>query len=155
MASQWRISDQRAFVLGDVISSSVDFRTVELKVQGGTPYESGVELDPSLAKTAGGGKLPSLLRGRRTPKLYVKLQYLRRNVLEVCNTLPDVLVTPVSYLPFLSYARCTMADELLRDRHDEQDAAPICSPTLSLFLQTVDYPDIMDVLRVIYCAFSY
>ncbi|XP_065834088.1 nephrocystin-1-like [Oscarella lobularis] len=158
-------------------------RTVELPVHGGTPYESGIELNPggagariaaaaaaatataSVSATTGGGggrgagrsqssshnsstkRRSNFFRGNRTPKLYVKLQHLKRNVLEVCNTLPHILIAPVSYLPFLSYSRYIMADELLRDRPNEQDARPICSPILSILLQSVNYPDIMDVLR--------
>ncbi|XP_062509468.1 nephrocystin-1-like [Corticium candelabrum] len=122
-------------------------KTRELKVNGGTPYESGIEVDPALTTKPSGKRFTSLLRTSRTPRLFVKLQYLRRNVIDVCNMLPDVLITSVNYIPFISYYRQVMADELLLDRTDEQDASPICSPVLSVFSQAIDQPDIMDVLR--------
>jgi nephrocystin-1 len=122
-------------------------KTLELKVNGGTPYESGIEVDEALAAKPPGGRFQSLLRTSRTPRLFVKLQYLRRDVMETSNMLPEILVTAASYVPFISFYRQVMAEEFLRDRADEQDASLVCSPVLSVFSQAIDHPDIMDVLR--------
>ncbi|WAR19661.1 NPHP1-like protein [Mya arenaria] len=80
-------------------------KSYELVVNGGTPYEKGVEVDPSISRRASSNALMSLISGNKQPRLMVKLTLPKRDQKELLDTLPETLVGNMSLLQMYSYYR--------------------------------------------------
>ncbi|XP_028580774.2 nephrocystin-1 isoform X2 [Podarcis muralis] len=57
----------------------VSSKTYELLLNGGTPYEKGVEVDPSILRRASGSVFHNMITLRKQPQLLVKLRSLSTN----------------------------------------------------------------------------
>ncbi|XP_027549229.1 nephrocystin-1 isoform X3 [Neopelma chrysocephalum] len=119
----------------------------ELLLSGGTPYERGVEVDPSISRRAGAGVFHQFMALRKQPVLLVKLRAPSVQAREVLNFLPETLIGSTSHVPLLAFYRQILGDALLRDRTSVQSTDLICNPVLATFPQLVDQPDLMDALR--------
>ncbi|NXP45839.1 NPHP1 protein, partial [Heliornis fulica] len=119
----------------------------ELPLHGGTPYERGIEVDPSISRRAGSGVLHQLLTLRRQPVLLVKLRSLSAQSKDILNWLPETLIGSMCYIHLLIFYRQILGDALLRDRINMQSTDLICNPILATFPQLMDQPDLMDALR--------
>ncbi|NXL94396.1 NPHP1 protein, partial [Alectura lathami] len=119
----------------------------ELPLNGGTPYESGVEVDPSISRRAGSGVLHQLIALRKQPLLVVKLRSLSTQSKDILNWLPETLVGSMCCIHLLIFYRQILGDALLKDRINMQSAELICNPVLATFPQLMDQPDLMDALR--------
>ncbi|XP_021247644.1 nephrocystin-1 isoform X4 [Numida meleagris] len=119
----------------------------ELPLNGGTPYERGIEVDPSLSRRAGSGVLHQLISLKKQPVLAVKLRSLSTQSKDILNLLPETLIGSMCYIHLLIFYRQILGDALLRDRINMQSAELICNPVLATFPQLMDQPDLMDALR--------
>ncbi|NXS55128.1 NPHP1 protein, partial [Brachypteracias leptosomus] len=119
----------------------------ELPLNGGTPYERGVEVDPSLSRRAGSGVLHQLLTLKKQPVLVVKLRSLSAHSKDILNWLPETLIGSMCYIHLLIFYRELLGDALLRDRISLQSTDLICNPILATFPQLMEQPDLMDALR--------
>lgn len=118
-----------------VCTSKYYFRTYELKVHGGTPFENGIELDASnikcmcsvhgtivtrfqtcILKTASGGLLPTMIRARRVPRLYVRLMTPSKSRKATLSLLPATVVTAATYVQTISCFRHSVGAACLRGR---------------------------------------
>ncbi|KAJ8250505.1 hypothetical protein COCON_G00224270 [Conger conger] len=133
--------------LFDASGVPVPHRTYELSVHGGTPYEKGVDVDPSITRRAAGSMLQQMMVSRKQPKLVVKLKSPNANTRASLNLLPDTLVGSRCSIQLLAMYRQVLADALLRDRLTMQNADLICSPVLATFPQILDQTDLLDALR--------
>ncbi|XP_013420887.2 nephrocystin-1-like [Lingula anatina] len=122
-------------------------KTYDLYVNGGTPYEKGIEVDPSVSRRESTNKWRALVSKNRQPRLSVKLSAPTKEQKEQLDTLPDVLVGSMCHLGSLSYYRQFLADALLRDRLDMQSTDLVHSPFLMSFPSVMEQPDILDVFR--------
>ncbi|XP_055672408.1 nephrocystin-1 isoform X2 [Falco peregrinus] len=118
----------------------------ELLLNGGTPYERGIEVDPSISRR-GSGVFHQFMALRKQPVLLVKLRSLSVQSKAVLNLLPETLLGSMCYIHLLIFYRQMLGDALLKDRISIQSADVICSPILATFPQLVDQPDLMDALR--------
>ncbi|XP_021247642.1 nephrocystin-1 isoform X2 [Numida meleagris] len=118
----------------------------ELPLNGGTPYERGIEVDPSLSRR-GSGVLHQLISLKKQPVLAVKLRSLSTQSKDILNLLPETLIGSMCYIHLLIFYRQILGDALLRDRINMQSAELICNPVLATFPQLMDQPDLMDALR--------
>lgn len=125
----------------------VPSKMYELLLNGGTPYERGVEVDPSLSRRAGSGVFHQLISLKKQPVLVVKLRSLSTQSKDILNLLPETLIGSMCYIHLLIFYRQILGDALLRDRINMQSAELICNPILATFPQLVDQPDLMDALR--------
>ncbi|OXB53160.1 hypothetical protein ASZ78_012602 [Callipepla squamata] len=125
----------------------VPCKMYELLLSGGTPYERGVEVDPSLSRRAGSGVLHQLIALKKQPVLVVKLRSLSTQSKDILNLLPETLMGSMCYIHLLILYRQILGDALLRDRTNMQSAELICNPVLATFPQLMDQPDLMDALR--------
>ncbi|XP_064507065.1 nephrocystin-1 isoform X3 [Pseudopipra pipra] len=125
----------------------VPSKMYELLLSGGTPYERGVEVDPSISRRAAGGVFHQFLALRKQPVLLVKLRSPTVQSRDVLNFLPETLIGSTSYVHLLAFYRQILGDALLRDRTSTQSTDLICNPILATFPQLVDQPDLMDALR--------
>ncbi|XP_041469599.1 nephrocystin-1-like [Lytechinus variegatus] len=126
----------------------------DLQVQGGTPYEQEVEVDPSISRrkdstssTGSSSKFRSMMSANKQPRLQIKFITPTKEQKPLLDMLPETIVSSLSYLPFLSIFRNLQAVEVLRDRIDLQNADLIHDPVLANFPEATKYPDIMDALR--------
>ncbi|KFZ55009.1 Nephrocystin-1, partial [Podiceps cristatus] len=119
----------------------------ELPLNGGTPYERGVEVDPSVSRRAGGGVFHQLITLKKQPVLAVKLRSLSAQSKDILNLLPETLTGSMCYIHLLIFYRQILGDALLRDRTSLQSTDFICNPILATFPQLMDQPDLMDALR--------
>ncbi|NXK04451.1 NPHP1 protein, partial [Herpetotheres cachinnans] len=119
----------------------------ELLLNGGTPYERGVEVDPSISRRAGSGVFHQFIALRKQPVLLVKLRSLSVQSKVILNLLPETLIGSTCYIHLLIFYRQILGDALLKDRISLQSADVICSPILATFPQLMDQPDLMDALR--------
>ncbi|KAM9196807.1 nephrocystin-1 [Mergus octosetaceus] len=125
----------------------VPSKMYELPLNGGTPYERGVEVDPSISRRAGSGVLQQLITLKKQPVLLVKLRSLSTQSKDILNLLPETLIGSMCYIHLLIFYRQILGDALLKDRINMQSADLICNPILATFPQLMDQPDLMDALR--------
>uniref|UniRef100_A0A8C3MET4 Uncharacterized protein n=1 Tax=Geospiza parvula TaxID=87175 RepID=A0A8C3MET4_GEOPR len=117
---------------------------------GGTPYERGVEVDPSISRRAGSGVFQQFMSLRKQPVLLVKVKSPSVHSKDILNFLPETLVGGMCYIHLLVFYRQILGDALLKDRTSMQSTDLICNPVLATFPQLLDQPDLMDALRVCY-----
>lgn len=122
-------------------------RTYELFLNGGTPYEKGVEVDPSVSRRAHGSVFHQMMTMRRQPQLLVKLRSLNRRSKNLLSLLPETLIGSMCSIHLLIFYRQILGDVLLKDRMNMQSADLISNPLLATFPKLLDQPDIMDALR--------
>ncbi|XP_071438364.1 nephrocystin-1 isoform X1 [Pithys albifrons albifrons] len=125
----------------------VPSKMYELVLSGGTPYERGVEVDPSISRRAGGGVFQQFLTLRKQPVLLVKLRAPSVQCRDVLNFLPETFLGSMSCIHLLALYWQILGDALLRDRGSLQGTDLICNPVLATFPQLLDQPDLMDALR--------
>ncbi|XP_063774195.1 nephrocystin-1 [Pseudophryne corroboree] len=133
--------------LFDVNGIPIPSKTYELTLNGGTPYEHGVEVDPSIARRANTGVFHQLMTQRRQPRLLVKLRSLNRTRRNMLNLLPETLVGSMCHIPLLVYYRQILGDVLLKERTSMQNTDLICNPLLATFPRLMEQPDVIDALR--------
>uniref|UniRef100_A0A8C5QXN2 Nephrocystin 1 n=1 Tax=Leptobrachium leishanense TaxID=445787 RepID=A0A8C5QXN2_9ANUR len=133
--------------LFDVNGVPVPPKTYELTLNGGTPYERGIEVDPSISRRANSGVFHQMITQRRQPRLLVKLRSSNNRRREMLNFLPETIVGSMCYIPLLVLYRQIIGDVLLKERVSMQNADLICNPLLATFPRAVEHPDIMDALR--------
>ncbi|XP_074065372.1 nephrocystin-1 [Macrotis lagotis] len=122
-------------------------KTYELYLNGGTPYEKGVEVDPSVSRRVASSVFHQMMTIRRKPQLLVKLRSLNRRSRGVLSLLPETLVGSMCYVHLLVFYREILGDVLLKERISMQNADLISSPILATFSKLMEQPDLMDVLR--------
>ncbi|XP_074662201.1 nephrocystin-1-like isoform X2 [Tubulanus polymorphus] len=122
-------------------------KNYDLPINGGTIHEKGVEVDPDVGKTAGTNRLRTLMSSKKQPRLLVKAFMPNREQKDQLDMLPDVIVGSSIHIPFLSYYRQVLADELLRDRVDINSTEIIHNPMLVSFPTAAEQHDIMDAIR--------
>ncbi|XP_006899006.1 PREDICTED: nephrocystin-1 [Elephantulus edwardii] len=125
----------------------ISTKTYELFLNGGTPYEKGVEVDPSVSRRAHGNLFHQMMTMRRQPQLLVKLRSLNRRSKHILSLLPETLVGSMCYIHLLVFYRQILGDVLLKDRTNVQSADLIGHPVLATFPRLLEQPDIMDALR--------
>ncbi|KAM9271789.1 LOW QUALITY PROTEIN: nephrocystin-1 [Morus bassanus] len=125
----------------------VPSKMYELLLNGGTPYERGVEVDPSISRRAGSGVFHQFITLKKQPVLIVKLRSLSTQSKDILNLLPETLIGSMCYIHLLIFYRQLLGDALLKDRISMQSTELICNPILATFPQLMDQPDLMDALR--------
>ncbi|XP_032845367.2 nephrocystin-1 isoform X2 [Tyto alba] len=118
----------------------------ELLLNGGTPYERGVEVDPSISRR-GSGVFHQFITLKKQPVLVVKLRSLSVQSKDILNLLPETFIGSMCYIHILIFYRQLLGDALLKDRTSTQSTDLICNPILATFPQLMDQPDLMDALR--------
>ncbi|XP_075353153.1 nephrocystin-1 isoform X2 [Mycteria americana] len=124
----------------------VPSKMYELLLNGGTPYERGVEVDPSISRR-GSGVFHQFITLKKQPVLIVKLRSLSVQSKDILNLLPETLIGSMCYIHLLIFYRQILGDALLKDRISMQSTELICNPILATFPQLMDQPDLMDALR--------
>ncbi|XP_075452481.1 nephrocystin-1 isoform X3 [Ascaphus truei] len=133
--------------LFDVNGVPIPSKTYELALNGGTPYERGVEVDPSISRRANTGVFHQMMTQRRQPRLLVKLRSSSSRRREMLNMLPETMVGSMCYIPLLMFYRQILGDVLLKERISMQNTDLICHPLLATFPRLMEQPDTMDALR--------
>ncbi|XP_076426712.1 nephrocystin-1 isoform X8 [Peromyscus maniculatus bairdii] len=133
--------------LFDASGVPIPAKTYELFLNGGTPYEKGVEVDPSVSRRAQGSVFRQMISMRRQPQLLVKLRSLNRRSRAMLSLLPETLVGSMCSAHILIFYRQILGDVLLRDRANLQSADLISHPMLATFPMLLEQPDVMDALR--------
>ncbi|XP_040207044.1 nephrocystin-1 [Rana temporaria] len=133
--------------LFDVSGIPIPSKTYELTLNGGNPYEQGVEVDPSISRRANSGVFNQMMTHRRQPRLLVKLRSVNRRKREMLSLLPETLVGSMCHVPLLVFYRQILGDVLLKERVNMQNIDLICNPLLATFSRLMEQPDIMDALR--------
>ncbi|XP_051000544.1 nephrocystin-1 [Acomys russatus] len=133
--------------LFDASGVPIPAKTYELFLHGGTPYEKGVEVDPSVSRGAQGSAFLQMIAIRRQPQLLVKLRSLNRRSRAMLSLLPETLVGSMCSIHLLMFYRQILGDVLLRDRTNLQSADLISHPVLASFPMLMEQPDVMDALR--------
>ncbi|XP_023396873.1 nephrocystin-1 isoform X2 [Loxodonta africana] len=133
--------------LFDASGTPIPTRTYDLFLNGGTPYEKGVEVDPSVSRRAHGSVFYQMMTMRRQPQLLVKLRSLNRRSRNMLSLLPETLIGSMCSIHLLVFYRQILGDVLLKDRMSLQSADLISNPVLATFPKLLEQPDIMDALR--------
>ncbi|XP_023382107.1 nephrocystin-1 isoform X5 [Pteropus vampyrus] len=123
-------------------------KTYELYLNGGTPYEKDIEVDPSVSRRAHGNVFHQMMTMRRQPHLLVKLRTLNRRSRDILSLLPETLIGSMSSIHLLIFYRQILGDVLLKDRMSMQSAEFISNPVLATFPKLLEQPDVMDALRL-------
>ncbi|KAM4771914.1 nephrocystin-1 [Rhinophrynus dorsalis] len=131
----------------DVSGIPIPLRTYELTLNGGTPYERGIEVDPSIARRVNSGVFHQMMTQRRQPRILVKLRTTNRRRREMLNMLPETMVGSTCHIPLLVFYRQILGDVLLKERTSMQNADLICNPLLATFPRLMEELDILDALR--------
>ncbi|KAG5459559.1 MAG: hypothetical protein BJ554DRAFT_24 [Olpidium bornovanus] len=145
--------------------SPVEKKTYDVKLYGGTPYESDVELGGPVGKR---GIWETLTNANRTPMLSIRLWSLGKSAMKrikcgFCaaladlrtgnlsrerSLLPETLITFLAYVPALAYYRQLQADAILVGKDEEPDLQVKCSPALAVLERIVDQWDLMRELII-------
>ncbi|XP_044867909.1 nephrocystin-1 isoform X2 [Mauremys mutica] len=125
----------------------VSSKTYELLLNGGTPYERGVEVDPSISRRASSSVFHQMITLKKQPQLLVKLRSLSTRSKGILNLLPETLIGSMCYIHLLIFYRQILSDVLLKDRISMQSADLISNPILATFPKLMEQPDLMDALR--------
>ncbi|XP_073413597.1 nephrocystin-1 isoform X2 [Dendrobates tinctorius] len=133
--------------LFDVNGIPLSTRTYELTLNGGTPHERGVEVDPSISRRASSGIFHQIITQRRQPRLLVKIRSLDTRRKEILNLLPETLVGSICHIPLVVFYRQILGDVLLKQRSNVQSTDLICNPVLATFPRLMEQTDVMDALR--------
>ncbi|XP_055097738.1 nephrocystin-1 isoform X5 [Symphalangus syndactylus] len=133
--------------LFDASGVPIPAKTYELFLNGGTPYEKGIEVDPSVSRRAHGSVFYQMMTMRRQPQLLVKLRSLNRRSRNVLSLLPETLIGSVCSIHLLVFYRQILGDVLLKDRMSLQSTDLISHPMLATFPVLLEQPDVMDALR--------
>ncbi|XP_045684213.1 nephrocystin-1 isoform X2 [Phyllostomus hastatus] len=133
--------------LFDASGIPIPAKTYELFLNGGTPAEKGVEVDPSVSRRAPGSVFYQMMTMRRQPQLLVKLRSLNRRSRDLLSLLPETLIGSMCYIHLLIFYRQVLGDVLLKDRMSMQSADLISNPILATFPKLLEQPDVMDALR--------
>ncbi|KAM5227422.1 nephrocystin-1 isoform 2-T2 [Ctenodactylus gundi] len=133
--------------LFDTSGAPIPARTYELCLNGGTPYEKGVEVDPSVSRRAHSSVFHQMLTMRRQPQLLVKLRSLNQRSRNILSMLPETLVGSMCSSHLLMFYRQILGDVLLKERMNLQSADLISHPMLATFPKLLEQPDVMDALR--------
>ncbi|XP_054963405.1 nephrocystin-1 isoform X6 [Pan paniscus] len=102
--------------LFDASGVPIPAKTYELFLNGGTPYEKGIEVDPSISRRAHGSVFYQMMTMRRQPQLLVKLRSLNRRSRNVLSLLPETLIGNMCSIHLLIFYRQILGDVLLKDR---------------------------------------
>ncbi|XP_067560444.1 nephrocystin-1 isoform X7 [Pseudorca crassidens] len=133
--------------LFDASGIPIPAKTYELFLNGGTPYEKGVEVDPSVSRRAHGSVFHQMMTVRRQPQLLVKLRSLNRRSRNMLSLLPETLIGSMCSVHLLIFYRQILGDVLLKDRMSMHSADLISNPVLATFPKLLEQPDLMDALR--------
>ncbi|XP_054331628.1 nephrocystin-1 isoform X6 [Pongo pygmaeus] len=133
--------------LFDASGVPIPAKTYELFLNGGTPYEKGIEVDPSISRRAHGSVFYQMMTMRRQPQLLVKLRSLNRRSRNVLSLLPETLIGSMCSIHLLIFYRQILGDVLLKDRMSLQSTDLISHPMLATFPMLLEQPDVMDALR--------
>ncbi|XP_074920612.1 nephrocystin-1 isoform X2 [Chelonoidis abingdonii] len=125
----------------------VSSKTYELLLNGGTAYERGVEMDPSISRRASSSVFHQMITLKKQPQLLVKLRSLSTRSKGILNLLPETLIGSMCYIHLLIFYRQILSDVLLKDRISMQSADLISNPILATFPKLMEQPDLMDALR--------
>nr|XP_035926874.1 nephrocystin-1 isoform X2 [Halichoerus grypus] len=87
--------------LFDASGIPIPAKTYELFLNGGTPYEKGVEVDPSISRRAHGSVFHQMMTMRRQPQLLVKLRSLNRRSRDLLRLVPTYLASELEALRHL------------------------------------------------------
>ncbi|XP_012497349.1 PREDICTED: nephrocystin-1 isoform X2 [Propithecus coquereli] len=133
--------------LFDADGVPIPTKTYELFLNGGTPYEKGIEVDPSVSRRAHGNVFHQIMTMRKQPQLLVKLRSLNRSSRNLLSLLPETLIGSMCTIHLLIFYRQILGDVLLKDRMSLQSAELISHPVLATFPMLLEQPDVMDALR--------
>ncbi|XP_057165082.1 nephrocystin-1 isoform X1 [Ursus arctos] len=133
--------------LFDASGIPIPAKTYELFLNGGTPYEKGVEVDPSVSRRAHGSVFHQMMTMRRQPQLLVKLRSLNRRSRDLLSLLPETLIGSMCSIHLLIFYRQILGDVLLKDRMSMQSTDLVSNLVLATFPQLLEQPDMMDALR--------
>ncbi|XP_045406054.1 nephrocystin-1 isoform X1 [Lemur catta] len=133
--------------LFDASGVPIPTKTYELFLNGGTPYEKGVEVDPSVSRRAHASVFHQIMTMRKQPQLLVKLRSLNRSSRNLLSLLPETLIGSMCTIHLLIFYRQILGDVLLKDRMSLQSAELISHPVLATFPMLLEQPDVMDALR--------
>nr|XP_031547924.1 nephrocystin-1 isoform X2 [Vicugna pacos] len=133
--------------LFDASGIPIPAKTYELFLNGGTPYEKGVEVDPSVSRRAHSSVFHQMMTMRRRPQLLVKLRSLNGRSRNMLSLLPETLIGSMCSVHLLIFYRQILGDVLLRDRTSPDSADLISNPVLATFPKLLEQPDLMDALR--------
>lgn len=120
-------------------------KTYEIPLNGGTPFDTGVDLDPSVSLKASTNRFQQVVRTSRQPRLTVKVISYQRK--EMYDMLPDTLLTCHVYTQFISLYRQLLTEAIMDEGRDSQDAGFIMDPIISTFPKTLYTTDVMDSLK--------
>ncbi|XP_074844529.1 nephrocystin-1 isoform X1 [Carettochelys insculpta] len=124
-------------------------KTYELLLNGGTPYERGIEVDPSISRRASSGVFLQMITLKKQPQLLVKVRSLSTRSKDFLNLLPETLTGSMCYIQLLIFYRQILNDVLFRDRINMQSADLISNSILATFPKLLEQPDLMDALRIL------
>nr|XP_006116306.1 nephrocystin-1 [Pelodiscus sinensis] len=133
--------------LFDASGIPISSKAYELVLNGGTPYERGIEVDPSISRRASSGVFLQMLTLKKQPQLLVKVRSLSTQSRGTLNLLPETLIGSMCCIHLLIFYRQILSDVLLKDRISTQSADLISNPVLATFPKLMEQPDLMDALR--------
>ncbi|KAL4693669.1 hypothetical protein H8959_012934 [Pygathrix nigripes] len=133
--------------LFDASGVPIPAKTYVLFLNGGTPYEKGVDVDPSVSRRAHGSVFYQMMAMRRQPQLLLKLRSLNGRSRNVLSLLPETLIGSMCSVHLLIFYRQILGDVLLKDRMSLRSTDLISHPMLATFPMLLEQPDVMDALR--------
>ncbi|XP_067942220.1 nephrocystin-1-like [Watersipora subatra] len=117
----------------------------DLNVNGGTPFEKNIEVDPTISRRTS-SKFVSMLSRNRQPTLTIRTGAATNEQKERFDVLPSVIAGKLCYLQALALYRHHLAHVLIRDRENLQSTESLFDPFLVHFPSVLEQPDLIDML---------
>nr|AKN21705.1 NPHP1 [Schmidtea mediterranea] len=118
-------------------------------LNGGTPFEKGIEVDP-LNKNDSSGKPKFMLNQNKQPYVTIRLSVPSKENKELIDTLPSMIVGSTLHLVLLSFYRKLLTESILDLGRNLTSTKSIYSPFLVSFTQVAECPLLLDTLRNIW-----
>lgn len=121
----------------------IENKSYDIKLYPGSPFETKVQLDHINQKP---GFFHSLIYGKQTPRLNIRVWKLGKTVLEEINQLPDTILSFLSAVPVISMYRLVLSENLVRDNR----FGTYFDPTLALFPVIIEQNDLLQLLAMLW-----
>mmetsp|Transcript_53725 Transcript_53725/g.89360 ORF Transcript_53725/g.89360 Transcript_53725/m.89360 type:complete len:809 (-) Transcript_53725:413-2839(-) len=115
--------------------------TVELDLQGGTPYRP-VDIDPNSIPDIKGmwAKMKSNFRTKDKPCLVVSVAKETRKAVRDCSLLPTNIIVPTKVAQLIGLYRELQVQRLIKEQELSYRVSPVVDPVLALFPRLLDHP---------------
>ncbi|KAI9362528.1 hypothetical protein DFJ73DRAFT_579206 [Zopfochytrium polystomum] len=121
----------------------IENKSYEVKLYPGNPFSTQSRVENMNEKS---GFFQTLIYGKQSPRLQIRVWKLGKSALDEMNQLPDTMISFLSAVPVMAFYRLVLAETLARDNR----LGAFYDPTLALFPQIADQNDLLQLFVLLW-----